>query len=116
MAVYLGLDQQIIHREPTAGLEPGQSDFKDLGYDYDVVELVIEGLLQGLSAAELAGNEQVAHLAEQQMQVYQNIFGETKFQTVEHVVDDILKRHRMAKNKMQIVHPPTPKISLHYTD
>ena len=114
MAAYLGLDQQIINREPTAGLEPGQSDFKDLGYDYDVVELVTEGLLQGLTAAELAGNEQVLHRVEQQMQVYQNIFGETKFQTVKHVVDDILKRHRMAKNKMQIVHPPTPKITLHY--
>jgi NAD+ synthase len=116
MAAYLGLDQQIINREPTAGLEPGQSDFKDLGYDYDVVELVTEGLMQGLSAAELAGNEQVLHRVEQQMQMYQNIFGETKFQTAAHVVEDILKRHRTAKNKMQIVHPPTPNITLHYPD
>jgi NAD+ synthase len=44
MAAFLGLDKQIIHREPTAGLEPQQSDFKDLGYDYDVVENVTEGL------------------------------------------------------------------------
>jgi NAD+ synthase len=44
MATFLGLDKKIIHREPSAGLEPGQSDFKDLGYDYDVVELVTEGL------------------------------------------------------------------------
>lgn len=116
MAAYLGLDQRIINREPTAGLEPGQSDFKDLGYDYDVVELVIEGLVQGLSAAELAGSEQVLRLVERQMQTCQNVFGETKFQTVEQVVDDILKRHRMAKNKMKIVHPPSPKITLHYTD
>ena len=47
MAAFLGLDKKIIHREPTAGLEPGQSDFKDLGYDYDVVEIVTEGLDQG---------------------------------------------------------------------
>jgi hypothetical protein len=50
------------------------------------------------------------------MQMYQNIFGETKFQTAAHVVEDILKRHRTAKNKMQIVHPPTPNITLHYPD
>ena len=116
MAAFLGIDQQIIHREPTAGLEPGQSDFKDLGYDYDVVELVTEGLLQDFTAEELAGNEQVLHLVERQMQMYQDIFRETKFQTAKQLVDDILRRHEMAKNKIQIVHPPTPKITLHYRD
>ena len=47
MGLFLGVDDAIVHRVPTAGLEPGQSDFKDLGYDYDIVELVTEGLDQG---------------------------------------------------------------------
>ena len=29
-------------REPTAGLEPGQSDFRDLGYSYDFVEVTLQ--------------------------------------------------------------------------
>ncbi len=114
LAGYLGVDEDIIGREPTAGLEPGQSDFKDLGYDYDVVELVTEGLLQGFSGDELVKHEQVKLLVEQQIRQYQNVFGKAKFQTVDQVVNDILKRHAQAKNKMKIIHPPTPNISLHY--
>jgi NAD+ synthase len=116
MAAYLKLDQRIIDREPTAGLEPGQSDFKDLGYDYDVVELVTEGMVQGLSADELSVQAQVTLLVEQQIKQYQKAFGEAKFKSVEQVVNDILKRHRQAKNKMKIIHPPTPEITLHYND
>jgi NH3-dependent NAD+ synthetase len=114
MAGYLGIDRRIVGREPTAGLEPGQSDFKDLGYDYDVVELVTEGLVQGLSAAELIAHEQVAILVEKQIRQYQSGFVKAKFQTVEQVVNDVLKRHTQAKNKMKIVHPPTPDITLHF--
>jgi NAD+ synthase len=116
MAAYLNLDDRIINREPTAGLEPGQSDFKDLGYDYDVVELVTEGMVQGLSAEELIVHEQVTLLVEQQINQYQKVFGNAKFQTVEQVVNDVLIRHRKAKNKMKIIHPPTPEIMLHYND
>jgi NH3-dependent NAD+ synthetase len=54
MAAFLGVNDTIIHRIPTAGLEPGQSDFKDLGYDYDVVELVTAGFEQGFSKAGLS--------------------------------------------------------------
>ena len=42
IACYFGFEE-IAKRIPTAGLEPGQTDYKDLGYDYDVVELVSEG-------------------------------------------------------------------------
>ena len=116
MAGYLGVDRRIIGREPTAGLEPGQSDFKDLGYDYDVVELVTEGLVQGFSVDELVKHEQVTLLVEQQTRHYEYVFGKAKFQTVDQVVNDVLKRHHQAKNKMKIIHPPTPEITLHYTD
>jgi NAD+ synthase len=116
MAAYLHLDQQIINREPTAGLEPGQSDFKDLGYDYNVVELITEGVVQGFSADELIRHEQVTLLVKQQIKQYQKVFGDVKFESVEQVVNDILKRHRRAKNKMKIIHPPTPEITLQYYD
>jgi NAD+ synthase len=114
LAAYLGVDGRIIGREPTAGLEPGQSDFKDLGYDYDVVELVTEGLVQEFSAAELIGHEQVVVLVEKNLRHYEQVFGTRKFRNVDQVVDDILKRHRQAKNKMKIIHPPTPEITLNY--
>src|SRR5210317_475555 len=64
MAAFLGLDKKIIQREPTAGLEPGQSDFKDLGYDYDVVEIITEGLNQGFTRGELIKTAQIVPLIE----------------------------------------------------
>ena len=114
MATFLGLDKQIVEREPTAGLEPGQSDFKDLGYDYDVVELVTEGLQQGFSKDALIKHTQIVPLIEQQIKQYQSVFGSKKFDSVEAVVEDVLQRHQRAKDKMKIIHPPTPKISLFY--
>jgi NAD+ synthase len=114
MAAFLGLGDHIVNRVPTAGLEPGQSDFKDLGYDYDVVELVTEGLAQGLTFAELSRHEQIAPVVETQLAHYKKVFGESKFNSVEQVVSDVLRRHEIAKGKMQIIHPPSPKISLMY--
>jgi NAD+ synthase len=114
MAAFLGLDQAIVNRIPTAGLEPGQSDFKDLGYDYDVVELVSEGFVQGLTVAELNRQEQIVPLVEKQMQHYMTVFGVSKFARVGQVVEDVLRRHEIAKGKMKIIHPPSPKMSLSY--
>ncbi len=114
MAAVLGLDPAIVNRIPTAGLEPGQSDYKDLGYDYDVVELVSEGFVQGLTVGELSRHEQIVPLVENQMQHYKKLFGAAKFTSVEQVVADVLRRHEIAKGKMKIVHPPSPKISLIY--
>lgn len=115
MAAFLGLDQQIIHREPTAGLEPGQSDFKDLGYDYDVVELISEGLDQGFSREALVEHAQIVPLIEKQIENYTSVYGAAKFTSVESVVDDVLNRHRQALAKMKIIHPPTPRITLSYS-
>ncbi len=114
MALFLGVDETIVHRVPTAGLEPGQSDFKDLGYDYDVVELVTEGLEQGFTQEQLASHEQIAPLVEQQLGHYQSRWGQEKFRSVEVVVEDIYRRHQRARAKVKIIHPPTPKISLRY--
>ncbi|MEJ2169984.1 MAG: NAD(+) synthase [Desulfobacterales bacterium] len=114
MGAYLGLNDRIVHRAPTAGLEPGQSDFKDLGYDYDVVELVTEGLDQGLTADQLIAHEQIKSLVAGQIEAYRSSFGETKFETVGQVVEDIARRHRVAQKKFQIVHAPSPAITLTY--
>jgi NAD+ synthase len=114
MALFLGVDETIVHRVPTAGLEPGQSDFKDLGYDYDAVELVTEGLEQGFTLEQLATHEQLAPLVKKQIEHYQSNYGSPKLESVEKVVRDIYSRHQMALGKVKIVHPPTPKITLSY--
>lgn len=114
MARFLGLADFIINRVPAAGLEPGQSDFKDLGYDYDVVELVSEGIMQGLSTDELGRHHQIVPIVEKQMEHYKTVFGAAKFTRVDQVVAEIMRRHETAKGKMQIIHPPSPKISLSY--
>jgi NAD+ synthase len=114
LAAFLGLDVTIINRLPTAGLEPGQSDFKDLGYDYDVVELVTEGFEQGFSKTELANHDQIAPLVEKQIEQYKSLYGDPKLTTIDQVIDDIAERHLGAINKVKIVHPPTPVITLIY--
>jgi len=114
MAAFLGLDDSIIQRIPTAGLEPGQSDFKDLGYDYDVVELVTAGFEQGFSKEALATHEQLAPLVEKQIEHYRSLYGKPHLTSVEQVIDDIVGRHQLALRKVKIIHPPTPEITLNY--
>lgn len=114
MADFLSLGGHIVNRVPTAGLEPGQSDYKDLGYDYDVVELVSEGYAQGFTSTELGGHEQIVPVVERQLARYRKLFGATKFNSVQEVVEDVLRRHEIAKGKMRIIHPPSPAISLRY--
>jgi len=112
MAGYLGLADHIVNRLPTAGLEPGQSDYKDLGYNYDIVELVSEGYAQGFTSAELGRHEQIVTVVENQLAHYRRVFGAPKFTRLQQVVEDVLRRHEIAKGKMKIIHPPSPKISL----
>jgi NAD+ synthetase len=114
MARYLGF-RDLADRIPTAGLEPGQTDFKDLGYGYDLVEIVTEGYAQGIQKNQLMAHSQVAPLARAQMQQYETLYGVTKFQCVDDMVNDILRRHeRVALPKAQIVHPPIAPVTLRY--
>lgn len=112
MARFLGLPERIVRRVPTAGLEPGQTDFKDLGYDYDLVELVVEGFRQGIK--NLSEHPQVRPLAEAQIAAYREQFGCEKFSGVAALVADILQRHEAAQGKLEILHPPSPEITLEY--
>ncbi len=114
MAAFLGLADTIIQRIPTAGLEPEQSDFRDLGYDYDVVELVTEGFEQGFSREQLIRHDQTAPLIEKQIEHYRSTYGDPQLTSVDQVIDDIDRRHRIALGKVKIVHPPTPEITLVY--
>jgi NAD+ synthetase len=116
MAAFLGLSRKIVERVPTAGLEPDQSDYKDLGYDYDVVELISEGLEQGLSAEELGRHDQIVTVVQAQIDHYRRVFGKPKHATVPGAVMDVLRRHEIAKGKMQIIHPPSPAITLIYSE
>jgi NAD+ synthase len=114
MARFLGLPENIVQRPPTAGLEPGQSDLRDLGYDYEVVELVIEAHEQGFGREQLIAHKQLVALVERQLEQYRSTFGDAKFQSVAAVVDDVLKRHAQARLKMEIIHPPAPQVTLVY--
>ncbi len=113
MARHLGF-ADLADRTPTAGLEPGQTDFGDLGYRYETVELVSEGLLQRFYSEELTNHPQVMEYALTDMKLYQEQFGQEKFSTVEQMVGDILRRNQIAEGKAQIIHPPTAKITLEY--
>jgi NAD+ synthase len=113
MAHYLGFSD-LAERVPTAGLEPGQTDFKDLGYDYDIVELVTEGWNQGYNTSNLINHPQVKEMVLPQLDKYEQTFGQKKFENIEGVVYDIERRNTTAKAKAQVLHPPTPQITLRY--
>jgi len=111
LAVYLGFDD-LSGRVSTAGLEPGQTSFKDLGCDYEFAELVLNGLDQGLQPEELAVHSQVAPYARQQIEKYAQWYGTPKFATVEALVNEILARHRVALLKAEIVNPEIAPVTL----
>jgi NAD+ synthase len=114
MATYLGLDDAIVNREPTAGLENGQTDFKDLGYYYDLVEVVTNGIEQGFTFDELKEHDQVVPLVNEQNRLYEKLFGYKKFQNVEEVIYDIFRRYHIAREKARIIHPPVAPVSLEW--
>ncbi|MFH1917240.1 MAG: NAD(+) synthase [Nanoarchaeota archaeon] len=112
MAAYLGFPD-IAKRTPTAGLEPGQTDFGDLGYTYDVVEIVTEGIRKGLSEDTIARNETVRSYVTTSNREYAGIFGAPKFHNTETVIHDIWMRHHyIAKKKAEILHPEIAPVTL----
>jgi NAD+ synthase len=113
MAAHLGF-ADLANREPTAGLEAGQTDFRDLGYRYDIVELVSEGIDQGLRPQELASHPQLLPLISRQIKEYASAYGSSKFITSDEVIQDIMRRKDIAQHKVKIIHPPTPSITLTY--
>ncbi|MEK6905683.1 MAG: NAD(+) synthase [Nanoarchaeota archaeon] len=113
MATYLGFGN-LANREPTAGLEPGQTDFGDLGYSYDLVELLSCGAEQGLTDCELRRHSAVKSLIERDMGLYVKKFGKPKFTAVDYVVDDYFRRHKIALQKAKIISPAIAPVSLQF--
>jgi NAD+ synthase len=104
MATYLGMPDNIMGKPPSAGLEPNQTDFTDLGYSYFLVEVVVEALDREISIVEL-------------IETIMNggfIYDKTRFPTPGDVLADILKRNLTAKQKAKIISPPVPKVTLTY--
>jgi NAD+ synthase len=114
LASYLGFDKKFVYREPTAGLETGQTDFKDLGYRYETVELLMEGIAQGFTIDELYKHPQVISMLEKQFAEYQTIFKTQKFATIEDAVNDVFRRNQIALSKAEIIHPPIAPVTLIY--
>jgi NAD+ synthase len=114
MARYLGFSD-LADRVPTAGLEPGQTDFGDLGYSYDLVELVGEGLRQGFNKHELKKHPKVLKQAEKEICEYADTFGTLKFNEGIDAIVDILHRHEnIAIPKAELICPKIAKITLRY--
>jgi len=113
MATYLGFGD-LANREPTAGLEPGQTDFGDLGYSYDLVELLSCGLEQGLNHQELRKHSVIKAMIERDMGVYTKKYGRSKFTAVDAMVDDYLGRHKIALHKAKIISPAIAPVSLQF--
>lgn len=113
MAAYLGFDD-LAGRVSTAGLEPGQTSFKDLGCDYEFAELVVNGLEQGIRAEDLAQNGQVAAYGRQQLKKYIEWYKAPKFTSVETLVAHVLRLHEIALRKTEIVNPEIAPITLRY--
>ncbi|MDO8516892.1 MAG: NAD(+) synthase [Nanoarchaeota archaeon] len=113
MACYLGFSD-LANRIPTAGLEAGQTDFKDLGYYYETVEGISEGKLQGFSRLEIINDDLIKELARKDISDYTQIYGKSKFSSAKEIVNNVFMRMEIAKAKGKIVSPPQPKISLGY--
>lgn len=113
MARYLGFSD-LADRIPAAGIKKGQTDFGDLGYKYELVELVCEGLRQGFSLEEILQHSQVLGMAQENMELYRKDFGFYKFPNPKEMIFDILDRNKIAQAKAEIVHPRIAPITLSY--
>jgi NH3-dependent NAD+ synthetase len=106
----LGFPPRIVNRTPTAGLEPEQTDEGDLGYAYEFVELVVEGLDQGFALTDIVNHPQlcVSGLLSNgpKAKWHNNPDGRL------HAVLDVLVRHDIAKAKAALVRPKVPDIVL----
>jgi len=113
LATYLGFGD-LANRIPTAGLEIGQTDFKDLGYKYETAEIVMNGFEQGFSLEGILADESFKHSSKEDLTEYLRIYGKWKFKEQKEIILDITERNKIAKVKGNIVHSPIAKITLNY--
>lgn len=113
MAKYLGFGD-VAYNIPSAELEPEQTDFRDLGYEYETAELVVNGIQQGLILEEILADDLVNEFVNKDFKSYKSTYGKTKFEKPKDLVLDILNRNKIARAKARIVHPPSPHVTLNY--
>jgi cytidyltransferase-like protein len=102
----------IANQEPSAELEPGQTDFNDLGYSYDAVEIVVALYKSGLSVNEICNNKRLSHI----LGPY-NLKRGKKFSSLKEAVKNIVHRHvNSALPKMRLINPGQARINLRYLD
>jgi len=94
------------NREATAGLEEGQSDFKDLGYSYDFVDLCLSyGPGTGIEDQYTKFSQEILEVFEKDKMRYRNLFGEPKFEEIKDAHEDLLRRHNIAYHKSELLKP-----------
>ncbi len=119
MAKYLGFNE-LADRVPTAGLEPGQTDFGDLGYSYDMVELFSEGVLQKYghnkrcNPEDIVEDKQLLTQARKEIKDYETTFGYKKFEDPKEMIRDIVIRNSIAIKKAELVRPGIAPVTLNY--
>lgn len=110
LAAESGLPEDLVKRTPTAGLEPGQTDAKDLGYPYEFVELVTQAIEQGFSLWDITRHPQITKFG-------YVLAGLGKWvgdsgPRYDRAVLDVLHRHDLAKRKAAYICPKVPNIEL----
>jgi len=113
MVKYFGFEK-LANKTPTAGLEPGQTDFRDLGYRYETAEVVINGIEQGLNLEEILKDDLFKDLSNEDLKNYFAIYQKHKFLGSQKIIENIISRNTIARAKSKIVHPPSADISLYY--
>jgi len=113
MARYLGFSD-LADRIPTAGLEPGQTDFKDLGYQYEFVELLSEARLQRFTEEEIVKHPQVLEMANYNLKSYYDKFGINKFNLTNEMIGDFFYRNKGAQIKGKLIQPEIAPVTLFY--
>lgn len=110
------LATDLVHRVSRAGLEPNQTDETDLGYSYDFVELVLEGMEQGFALNDLLQHPQVIaemraiHMRDSEAKrsmKYDNTLNGCRA-----MIFDVLHRHSIALKKAAYIHALVPDIEL----
>jgi NAD+ synthase len=114
MARYLNF-KDLAERVSSPGLEPGQTSFGTLGYNFETAEIIVEGLKNNFSMLELTQYPLVKKAVQSDLVEYERLFKNKKFDTIEEVINDIIRRKNIAEGKSRIVHPPTAQITLNYS-
>jgi len=104
MALHLGVPEQVMEKAPTAGLEPDQTDYSDLGYSYFLVEAVLEAFDQGTAIIDLVQTVMSGGYK----------YNEEKFPQPADVIIDIMNRNGIAQRKAKLISPPIPEVTLTY--